>query len=114
MIRLQWREYRVIGKITLQNKNLKAHVILNKRKLLYIKTSLSEVQNTECYWKCDYSTTDVWVKLNIDHPGGKGTPLCGLYRDMPLDRYGFLASLSWAGYTASLNSVLIMQGQNLS
>lgn len=58
--------------------------------------------------------TDVWVKLNIDHPGGKGTPLCGLYRDMPLDRYGFLASLSWAGYTASLDSVLIMQGQNLS
>ena len=26
--------------------------------------------------------------------GGGGTPLCGLYRDVPLDRVWFLASLS--------------------
>ena len=46
VIILKWQECRVIGQITQQNKNLKAHVILNKRKLLYIKTSVSEVQNT--------------------------------------------------------------------
>ena len=43
---LKWQESRVIGLITQQAKNLNAHVILNKRKLLYIKTSVSEVQNT--------------------------------------------------------------------
>ena len=47
------------------------------------------------------------VRINplIDFDPG-GTPLYGLYRDVPLDRVWFLTSLSYTGYIISSKSLL--------